>query len=193
MLGGVVVGAAVGGVVVVGVVVGGLVGEVGGAVGVPPCRTTTWFPGAKLTWLVHNPAGAAELASAVIVTLPPPGILPELWLKVIQELCGTALHEIGALPELRSKMATLSGSAERWLTLTKKLAPGSPIGVGPGLTGGVVVITEPVRAGPGPAGTVTCAVAVGPAVGVMVTASPPSPAPAVTTGSAGGASSAWFG
>lgn len=126
VLGGVLEGGAVVGGAVVGgaVVVGGLVGEVGsvvgGAVGIPPCRTTTWFPGAKLTSLVHSPAGAVEPASAVIVTLPPPGIFPELWLKVIQEFCETALHEIGAVPELRSRMETLSGSAERWLTLTKK-------------------------------------------------------------------------
>ena len=73
------VGGAEEGGVLGGAVVGDVLGGVvGGAVGMPPCRTTTWFPGAKATWLVHWPAGAAELASAVIVRLAPPARVPEL-------------------------------------------------------------------------------------------------------------------
>ena len=52
-----------------------------------------------------------------MVRLAPPARVPELWLRLIQESCGRALHEIAAVPELRSKIETLSGSAERWLTL----------------------------------------------------------------------------
>ena len=179
---GSVVGGVVGAVDVGGALVGVAVGEVGGEVGSPPCSTSTWFPGAKLTWLVHWPPGAAAVAFAVIVELPPAGMLPELWLSVIHEFCGVALQAIGLVPALRNRIETLLGSAERWLTLTKKAAAGSLFGGEPGWAG-LVVITEPVRVGVGWAavwmGTD------GPALGDMITDSPPAPVPVVTRGSAG--------
>lgn len=79
----------------------------------PPCSVTTAPPGEKVTVLVHSPAGAALVAVAVMASDWPPASVPELWLSVIHESCVTACQAIGVLPELRSTIATLFGSAAR--------------------------------------------------------------------------------
>jgi hypothetical protein len=93
-------------------VAGALVGALDG-IAAPPCTTTTAPPGAKVTLLVHRPGGAAAVAVAMIAMDSPPRNVPALWLSVIQESWTTAVQATGVLPELRSTMVTLFGSAAR--------------------------------------------------------------------------------
>lgn len=57
-------------------------GVVGGAVlgggAVPPRMVSTVPPGANVTWLVHCPAGAADVADAVMTTDWPASKVPEV-------------------------------------------------------------------------------------------------------------------
>ncbi len=76
--------------------------------------------------LVHAPDGAALVTLATIACDRPAASVPERWLNAIHESCTAALHAIGTVPVLRSRIVTLCGSASRWLTLTMKLAALAP-------------------------------------------------------------------
>jgi hypothetical protein len=95
-------------------------GEVGPVVptGTPPCSVTTIPPGLNTIRAVHRPLGAAEVAVAVTSRLCPGASVPELWLSTSQGTEGDADQDSGPVPVSRKRICTLSGSAERWLTLT---------------------------------------------------------------------------
>jgi hypothetical protein len=109
-------------------VVGGAV--LGGGVVEPPRMVSTAPPGANVTWLVHGPAGAAELAVAVMTMDWPAPRVPEVWLSAIHESCELAAHGMGTGPVLRNRITMVFGSPERWLTLTWKSAGLTPGGAG---------------------------------------------------------------
>jgi hypothetical protein len=90
----------------------------GGVSEAPPWIVSTVPPGSKVIWLVHGPAGAARVAVAVTVRDCLASKVPELWLSAIHEFCVVAVHEIDAEPLLRSRIVTVFGSLECWLTLT---------------------------------------------------------------------------
>jgi hypothetical protein len=75
---GVVDGGGLDGVLEAGGAVLGGAEPVGGVAVEPPCRVTTTPPGAKVTVLVHCPAGAALVAVAVTAADRPGASVPEL-------------------------------------------------------------------------------------------------------------------
>jgi hypothetical protein len=107
-----------------GVVGGALLG--GGAV--PPRIVSTVPPGENVTWLVHCPAGAADVAVAVMTTDWPAPKVPEVWLSAIHESCAFADQGMDTGPVLRRRIEMVFGSPERWLTLTWKSAGLTPGG-----------------------------------------------------------------
>ena len=98
--------------------------------GMPPCRVTTIPPGLNTICALHCPLGAELVAAAVSTMLWPAASVPECWLNVSQDTDGVADQDNGAVPVLRNRICTLSGSADRWFTLTKKAPEEAVVGVG---------------------------------------------------------------
>lgn len=98
--------------------------------GRPPCSVTTIPPGLNTICALHCPLGAALVAVAMTTMLWPAANVPECWLKVSQDTDGVADQDNGAVPVLRNRICTLSGSAARWFTLTKKAPEEAAVGVG---------------------------------------------------------------